>query len=78
MIGDAVNLAAKLEKHNKAEKTRALCARVACELALEQGYQTRKAALPQRAVAGVPHPVDPVVLSRLADTDTSMQPCGFA
>src|SRR3546814_16733557 len=38
VIGDAVNLAAKLEKHNKLLGARALCDRASYELALAQGY----------------------------------------
>ncbi len=38
VIGDAVNLAAKLEKHNKAEQTRALTNRQSHELPRAQGY----------------------------------------
>jgi adenylate cyclase len=41
VIGDAVNLAAKLEKHNKVEGTRALATAEACRRAIEQGYQGR-------------------------------------
>ncbi len=67
VIGDAVNLAAKLEKHNKVEKTRALATRAAYQLALTQGYQLPKTALPGCAVAGVADPVDLVVLGNLDD-----------
>jgi adenylate cyclase len=38
VIGDPVNLAAKLEKHTKEEKVRALCPAEAYRLALAQGY----------------------------------------
>ena len=38
VIGDAANLAAKLEKHNKAEGTRALVAGATFDLAVAQGY----------------------------------------
>ena len=47
MIGDPVNLAAKLEKHTKAERVRALCTAAAYQLALSQGYRPR--APPSRA-----------------------------
>lgn len=59
-IGDAVNLAAKLEKHNKAEGTRALAPREAVERALAQGFAPRvpPTDLPGRTVAGIPGPVD--------------------
>lgn len=41
VIGAPVNLAAKLEKHNKALGCRALTTREALEAAVRQGYQTR-------------------------------------
>jgi len=65
VIGDPVNLAAKLEKHTKAEGVRALTTREALEQAVAQGYrrpdgvETRDA----RAVDGVGHPVDLAVLA---------------
>ena len=62
VIGDAVNLAAKLEKHNKAEHTRAITARVTYELALSQGYVGGKEVREGRAVAGVSGPLDLAVL----------------
>lgn len=62
VIGDAVNLAAKLEKHNKAEKTRALTTRAAYELARAQGYRGEKPLLACRAVGGVAEPADLAVL----------------
>jgi adenylate cyclase len=62
VIGDAVNLAAKLEKHNKVEKTRALTTRVAYELALSQGYVGGKALREARVVGGVAAPLDLAVL----------------
>lgn len=65
VIGDAVNFAAKLEKHNKDEKTRAIVDAETYALAERQGYvpaapRERRAG---RTVAGVPHPVDLVVLA---------------
>jgi adenylate cyclase len=39
VIGDAVNLAAKLEKHTKSEGVKALCTGSAFETALQQGYR---------------------------------------
>jgi adenylate cyclase len=60
VIGDAVNLAAKLEKHNKIEKTRALFPEATLVRALTQGY--RPAVEPERRhsarVAGVDAPID--------------------
>jgi adenylate cyclase len=63
VIGDAVNLAAKLEKHNKIEKTRAVTTRVAYEQALSQGYVGGKVLRDARAVAGVAAPLDLAVLA---------------
>jgi adenylate cyclase len=65
VIGDPVNLAAKLEKHTKAERARALCTDATYELALRQGYQPRGAAEPraQRRVAGLDAALDLVVLA---------------
>lgn len=74
VIGDAVNLAAKLEKHNKAEGTRAVTTRSTYELALSQGYAGRKAVLPARSVAGVRAPVDLAVAARLPDADAGAPP----
>ena len=65
VIGDAANLAAKLEKHNKAEKTRALVAVATFDLAVTQGY--RPLTVPERranvTIAGTSGSMDIVVLS---------------
>ncbi|MGP1394849.1 MAG: adenylate/guanylate cyclase domain-containing protein [Inquilinaceae bacterium] len=65
VIGDAVNLAAKLEKHNKTEGVAALTTRVTYESALAQGYAARTPArpLPARDLVGVDRPQDLVVLA---------------
>lgn len=42
VIGSAVNLSAKLEKHNKAMKSRAIMAVSTYDKALEQGYEPRQ------------------------------------
>ncbi len=65
VIGDAVNLAAKLEKHTKAERVRALCPAAAYQLALAQDYRpaARHEARPARRVAGLDAPLDLVVLA---------------
>lgn len=66
VIGDAVNLSAKLEKHTKDESVRALTTAETYALAVEQGYtppgslETRHS----RNVGGVAQPVDLVVLAR--------------
>ena len=66
IIGDAVNLATKLEKHNKAEGTIALTTLSAYERAAAQGYrrQSHPEILERCAVAGVEEPIDLVVLAR--------------
>ena len=65
VIGDPVNLAAKLEKHTKAERVRALCPADAYQLALAQDYRpaARHEARPARRVAGLDAPLDLVVLA---------------
>ncbi|MGQ0662382.1 MAG: adenylate/guanylate cyclase domain-containing protein [Pseudomonadota bacterium] len=65
VIGEAVNLAAKLEKHTKVEQVRALASAAAYELALGQGYAPAapKQSLPAATVAGVEAPIDLVVMA---------------
>jgi adenylate cyclase len=65
VIGDPVNLAAKLEKHTKVEKVDALTTRESLELARAQGYvpEQPKRLLAQRQVGGVDVPVDLAVLA---------------
>ena len=64
VIGDAVNLSAKLEKHNKAAGSNAICDQATFDAALQQGYtpQRQKRMLPGSAVEGVAHPIDLVVI----------------
>ena len=64
VIGDAVNLAAKLEKHNKVEACAALTDRATYDQAVAQGYRPRASdeRRAARRVAGVASPVDLVVL----------------
>jgi adenylate cyclase len=66
VIGDAVNFAAKLEKHNKDEKTRALADARTYQLAEQQGYVAPlpRERRPARPVGGVSEPVDIVVLAK--------------
>jgi adenylate cyclase len=66
VIGDAVNFAAKLEKHNKDEKTRALVDSNTYALAERQGYvpPAVRERRPGRTVGGVADPVDIVVLAK--------------
>jgi adenylate cyclase len=65
VIGEVVNLVAKLEKHTKSERVRALTTRASYALALEQDY--RPAHAPEirigRKVEGVTDPMDLVVLA---------------
>ena len=65
VIGDAVNLAAKLEKHNKAEGTRALTTAACRDRASEQGFVLPADATVRanRAVEGISRAVDLVVLA---------------
>jgi adenylate cyclase len=65
VIGEAVNFAAKLEKHNKEERTRALTDGVTYALAEQQGYRApvRHERRPGRHVGGVSESVDIVVLA---------------
>jgi adenylate cyclase len=65
VIGDPVNLAAKLEKHTKAEQVQALCPRAAYHQALAQGYRPKATAeeRSQCRVAGIDAPLDLAVLA---------------
>ena len=65
VIGDAVNFAAKLEKHNKDEKTRAVTDSATYALAEQQGYRPAVAheRRRDRQVGGVADVVDIVVLA---------------
>jgi adenylate cyclase len=65
VIGDAVNFAAKLEKHNKDEKTRAVTDGATYALAERQGYvpPTLRDRRIGRRVGGVADLVDIVVLA---------------
>jgi adenylate cyclase len=64
VIGDAVNLSAKLEKHTKSEGVRALCTAAAFETAVRQGYQSpaTRERREARRVEGVAQPMDLIVL----------------
>jgi len=64
VIGDAVNLSAKLEQHNKPLGVRAICDAATYERALAQGYVATATSrrVPGSKVAGVGYPVDVVVL----------------
>lgn len=62
VIGDAVNLAAKLEKHTKVEGVRALTDGATFDLAIRQGFRGAMRARRIVAVAGVETAVEVVVL----------------
>jgi len=64
VIGDPVNLAAKLDKHSKVEKCRGLTTAETLALAEAQGYMSPPGRMvrPRRAVEGVATPVDLVPL----------------
>ena len=66
VIGEVVNLVAKLEKHTKSERVRALTTRASYALALEQDYRPAQPAEIRtgRQVEGVTDPVDLVVLAK--------------
>ena len=66
VIGDPVNLAAKLEKHNKVEASEALTHAEAYALAVVQGFAPKGLAETRlgRSVGGVGAPVDLVLLKR--------------
>jgi adenylate cyclase len=65
VIGEPVNVAAKLEKHTKAEGVRALCTADAYRLACSQGYEPRMPHDPlgHRDVVGLDEAVDLVALT---------------
>jgi len=68
VIGDAVNLAAKLEKHTKRERVAALTTCETYEAACRQGYQPAAAGGPceirrARRIDGVEEPLDITVLA---------------
>ena len=65
VIGDAVNLAAKLEKHTRTEARVALVPADMYALSEDQGFQASSLDehLPARAVEGVAKPIDLVALS---------------
>ena len=65
VIGDAVNLSAKLEKHTKTEGVQALCTATAMDIAVRQGYQPSPAIerRQSRNIEGVAQPIDLVILA---------------
>ncbi len=65
VIGDAVNRAAKLEKHTKTEQVRALTDAATYEAALAQGYTpaSERERRDARLIEGIDAPVDLVVMA---------------
>ena len=65
VIGEAVNLSAKLEKHNKELGVRALCDRASYDTAIAQGYAPAEKKAPAAAalVAGVDQPLDLMIIA---------------
>ena len=65
VIGDAVNLSAKLEKHTKSEVVRALCTASAFDIAFRQGYQPAPTVEQRKSrnIEGVARPIDIIVLA---------------
>lgn len=65
VIGDAVNLSAKLEKHTKSEGVQAICTEEAYKIAEKQDYRPsgKRIHLNARHIEGVVEPVDIVVLA---------------
>ncbi len=70
VIGNAVNLAAKLEKNNKTEHSRAVTTKETVALAQAQGCPplAGTAPRPSRHVAGVAYPIDLVVFNAPSGT----------
>jgi adenylate cyclase len=66
VIGEAVNLCAKLEKHTKTVKATALCSADAHRTAVSQGYrpESEPDAIQGSMVEGLPEPVDIVALAK--------------
>lgn len=64
VIGEAANMAAKLEKHNKVERARAITTRETFESAIAQGFEPRREPefRPARSVLGVSSALDIVVV----------------
>ncbi len=65
VIGNPVNLAAKLQGHTKVERVRALTTPDAVARAVSQGYNNNRARelRPRRSCAGLAEPIDVVVIS---------------
>ena len=66
VIGDSANLAAKLEKHTKVERGRALTTENSLSVAREQGYRpgSEPERIPAARIEGIEETVDVVVIAR--------------
>jgi adenylate cyclase len=73
VIGDPANLASKLEKHNKTERTLALAPRATYERAVEQGYEPAVAIEAREGcrVAGTEEAIDLVAFRRPGRSDVA-------
>ena len=65
VIGDAVNVAAKLEKYTKTEGVHALCTAGTYRKAVNQGYRSAadRQQLDGRIIEGLPQPMDVVIIA---------------
>ena len=65
VIGDAVNVAAKLEKYTKTEGVHALCTAGTYRKAVNQGYRPTadRQQLDGRIIEGLPQPMDVVIIA---------------
>ena len=64
VIGDAVNLAAKLEKHNKTIATKSIASSETIEVARQQGYEPKILRILEKiSVEGITQPINIVVLA---------------
>lgn len=69
VIGEVVNLAAKLEKHTKTERVMALTTRETYDLALRQGWEPHQVEFRRGIVDGIDQPLDLVVLDFAAASE---------
>lgn len=76
IIGHAVNVAAKLEKHTKHLGVRALCTKAAFDEAAKQGFKGQYNATPLAGtqIAGLEHAIDVVILCEKAGKSSAPTP----
>ena len=72
VIGDAVNVAAKLEKYTKTEGVHALCTAGTYRKAVNQGYRSAadRQQLDGRIIEGLPQPMDVVIIADFQQAQT--------